>query len=562
MIAISPNSKNVALALGNSEIHVKDLSHGNILILEGHTGAVQSVAYSSDSRYIVSGSSDQTICTWDCGSGRTRQVLHPRQGEVWTAAFSSNGTYLAAGFDHGMVIIWKYTPEAMVPHELSGHTKRINAVAFSRDSHVLISASNDHTIRVWDIASRSQKAVIQDSNETVRSVALSPNGRFLASASLNNVRLYNLSVIMSREGSQSFNKDIGSIVDVFFTSNGQHIVSISQGGAIQLWDSQKGVLLETYENYLSEDGLLTRSTDGHYFACVGQGHTIWLWKFGRQSRPDIVDLGMITSTSVSSIQFSSDAHLLMVLSQRNSVHVWSMQSRRWTRAFDTTPFKIEATALAGHGQTIAIALASNQIQTWNIALGNFIEQVPSGSNGVSALTFASENRTLAWGSWDRTVHIWNSTAGPMKMLTDHQEGITVLCFSPDTRLLASASKDGTICICSVSTKEKIYTVNVGELITMITFTPDGRYLKTNRGVIQWDIPPHYQDSTNEKFLEYPLFIYRDFISWKGRKIVWLPPVYRGEAIATKSGTIAIGTSSGRVIFLGLKMDSLGRFFAT
>jgi WD40 repeat protein len=77
--------------------------------LLGHTGRVQSVAFSPDGRYIVSGSSDGTIRIWEAGRGTT--VVGPLQAHqgltgTWSVAFSPDGKRVVSGGDDGLIKIW------------------------------------------------------------------------------------------------------------------------------------------------------------------------------------------------------------------------------------------------------------------------------------------------------------------------------------------------------------------------------------------------------------------------------------------------------------------------
>ena len=87
--------------------------------LEGHTSFVYSIAFSQDSRHIVSGLWDQTIQVWDAETGEI--VLGP----------------------------------------LKGHTSYVNSVAFSRDSRRIVSGSYHYTIRVWDAETRDVSGPMQ-----------------------------------------------------------------------------------------------------------------------------------------------------------------------------------------------------------------------------------------------------------------------------------------------------------------------------------------------------------------------------------------------------------------
>jgi WD40 repeat protein len=66
-------------------------------ILYGHTGPVNSVAFSSDGSWIVSGSSDRTVRTWDAVLSTIQHTLEGHTGSVKSVAFSPDGSQIVSG---------------------------------------------------------------------------------------------------------------------------------------------------------------------------------------------------------------------------------------------------------------------------------------------------------------------------------------------------------------------------------------------------------------------------------------------------------------------------------
>ncbi|RYP92644.1 hypothetical protein DL770_001286 [Monosporascus sp. CRB-9-2] len=117
--------------------------------LEGHTGSVQSVAFSHDSKLLASGSWDSTIRLWDPATGQLQQTLGGHTGSVASVAFSHDSKLLASGSSDSTIRLWD-PATGQLRQTFEGHTSLVQSVAFSHDSKLLASGSHDKTIRLWD----------------------------------------------------------------------------------------------------------------------------------------------------------------------------------------------------------------------------------------------------------------------------------------------------------------------------------------------------------------------------------------------------------------------------
>ena len=73
---------------------------------------------------------------------------------------------------------------------MEGHQDSVNAVAFSPDRQMVVSASYDNTIRLWDIATGTEKQVFKGHQVSVNTVAFSPDGQTVAASDYGTIRLW------------------------------------------------------------------------------------------------------------------------------------------------------------------------------------------------------------------------------------------------------------------------------------------------------------------------------------------------------------------------------------
>jgi WD40 repeat protein len=142
----------------------------------GHDGTVNSISYSPNGCYIITGSSDNTIRIWDAETGSA--VGKPLEGHtdpVSSVAYSPDGRRIISGSDDKTIRIWDAESGSAVGKPLEGHTDPVWSVAYSPDGRRIISGSDDKTIRIWDAESGSAVGKpLEGHTDPVYSVAYSP----------------------------------------------------------------------------------------------------------------------------------------------------------------------------------------------------------------------------------------------------------------------------------------------------------------------------------------------------------------------------------------------------
>ncbi|MEH1833594.1 MAG: caspase family protein, partial [Nostoc sp.] len=123
--------------------------------LEGHSSAVNSVAFSPDGKTIASASSDNTVKVWDAATAKEITTFKEHSSAVNSVAFSPDGKTIASASSDNTVKVW----DAATAKEITtfkGHSDAVRGVAFSPDGKTIASASSDNTVKVWDAATAKE----------------------------------------------------------------------------------------------------------------------------------------------------------------------------------------------------------------------------------------------------------------------------------------------------------------------------------------------------------------------------------------------------------------------
>ncbi len=202
-VAFSPDSRMLATGSGgngNKPFQVKlwSIASGKLLrTMNGHRGQIRSVAFSPDGRTLLSASYDATIRHWDVATGKSMRRWKGGGG-YFSAVFSPDGKTVAAASNDSRVELLDMATGGRLG-SFRGQWAPIRSLAFTRDGKTLIAGGNDGRVRVWDIATGDMKRTLDarrgpgmmpdnmatqfDHSDNIASIAVSPDGALVASAS-------------------------------------------------------------------------------------------------------------------------------------------------------------------------------------------------------------------------------------------------------------------------------------------------------------------------------------------------------------------------------------------
>jgi WD40 repeat protein/tRNA A-37 threonylcarbamoyl transferase component Bud32 len=432
----STDGKFCAGSIVDGRVVVRDIVTGEyVRFYQGHRRTLIHgvlVLISPDRRMLASFGDDAVVRLWDISVVQGERRLAKNQ-EGHRLAFAPDGTYLAAAAPADIVLL-----DAVSGKEtgrLQGHTAAVNDLAFRPDGKLLLSASEDHSVNVWDVRERRSLRKYADHGAPVQAVSLTHNGALAASVGGDNrVRIWEAETGRTKTTFPGRSQ-------VRFTPNDAYVATVLDTNEIALCDPENGHVVRRFKDALPTVKGMVFSPQGDRLAAFSQGRSI------------------------------------------SEVCVWDVESG--AALWKSTRPPVNGVAFTRDGRRLVLGHSVEEsrgdqeevrLRVLDVENGHEVLTLRGDFGDGRSVVFSPDGRTLAVGCGDASIRLWE--AAPHSPLTVRRAGQhpADLVFRDDSKLTVAGLRGqrGRPLLWDATTGQEIVSFNAPDaLYTSLHLAPGG-----------------------------------------------------------------------------------------
>lgn len=439
------------------DIRLIDFQSGEIIrLLQGHTSVIDAVAFSDDSRRLISASKDLTARIWDVETGTTLHTLSGHGDDIYAVAFSPDGKRAATGSNDDVIRLWDARTGKLI-RELTGHTGDVRSLVFTPDGRYLVSGSKDKTIRLWDGRTGAFIKELAKQGSFVSHLSVAPDGR---------------SVLTGH--SCTFDA-IEYINNVFSIPDGRKLVSFSMHDNIALATaiSPDGSLAATGggDNEIYVWDIHTGKVKQKF---VGKGQIAWSVGFAKDGKT--IAWGKTFSREDDALyQVRGRLEQSFRLSEAVGEYRLSLGN-----PIDRDTDYIRAVESAGG---VSIRTRNGKVHpTLDIRKnGTLKHEITRDRGNFYCQTLTPDGKTIIAGtSWD-LLAFDSETGKELREFIGHTGVVWGLAVSPDGKWVVSGAADQTVKLWDIDSGKNLLTIFHGTDNEWVAWTPEGYYDSSVKG---------------------------------------------------------------------------------
>ncbi|MHC4547768.1 MAG: WD40 repeat domain-containing serine/threonine protein kinase [Planctomycetota bacterium] len=466
--ALSPDGTRVVTGGNDGTARVWEVASGREKMrLEGHQGAVGSVAFSPDGRMVATADGDGRARLWDAARGREiRSVEHGSSvGEVH---FLARGRWLLTVGKDNVVRIWGADNGELI--DSLRHAEDILECAPSPEGRTVLTRTVTGRVRAWTPGVKSAPRVVQREG-SVRALAVSRDGAWMLTGVQGGT--IRIEAVRTGEVRTTLPPEAGWETATFGPESAWVVVG-SPGKRFSIWNARSGQREHLLGATALGFNMVGASLDGTKVFTVTSDRVVRIWDARTGN-------GICTLKGhggvVGRVTFDPRGQRLLTLAEDQTARVWSVEPVLPRVDLHPPSGRVSSARISRDSARVALA-TDDGAAAFELATGKLLAHAHRGAVILRAV-FSPDGALLATGSMDHTVGLWEVAGGrEVRRLRGHTGNVWYAEFSPDGKRIATGSDDLTVRVWSVESGECLLSIAEPEPIGTVAFSPDGRRIVT------------------------------------------------------------------------------------
>lgn len=414
-----------------------------LLTLKGHKYCVSTAVFSPDGARILTGSYDMTAKVWDAATGKELVSMQANNSSVEAATFSRDGkkiVTISLSTDKP-VMVWDAATGKEI-ETFSGHLSDVNSAYFSLDGKQLVTASEDKTIRIWDLNDDREKQVwVRNRNNAINwNEVMSADGKLIISSNDG----CDLIVTSTETGKEMLVLHHNKYVNCAAISPDNKIIVASSDDKLYFWNAESGYNVHIVDrNTAGINSVAFHPNGGRFVSTSAADYSVRIW----DSRKGEEIMSLLNGNSyLNNAVYSPDGKKIALGAPMYSDDIIvESETGEILHTLTGHVAQIMHAAFSPDGKNIVTASFDFTLKVWNAKTGEEIKTLTGPTDVVMYVAYSQDGKKIVAACGDNTIRVWDTkTWDCVLVLEGHTHGVKFASFTEDGRHIISAAQDSTI----------------------------------------------------------------------------------------------------------------------
>jgi WD40 repeat protein len=401
--------------------------------------------------------------------GPLLRTLAGHSSWVKGVAITGDGAWAISASDDNTLKVWELKTGKLL-HSLREHTGWVNAVAITADGAWVVSASSDCTLKVWELKTGKLLHSLEGHSNTVIAVAITPDGARAVSASGDStLKVWELktgTLLYSLESHRYW------VTAVAITPDGARAVSASNDNTLKVWELKTGKLMHSLEGHSTSVNAVAITGDGAWGVSASDDNTLKVWELKTGKLMHSLEGH---STSVNAVAITGDGAWGVSASDDNTLKVWELKTGKLLHSLRGHSRAVNAVAITGDGARAVSASNDNTLKVWELKTAKLLHSLEDHSNWVNAVVITEDGARAVSAFNDHSLKVWDLKTGKlMHSLEGHSNSVMSVAITGDSARAVSASHDNTLKVWDLKTGKLLHSLQGhNRSVNAVAITEDG-----------------------------------------------------------------------------------------